>query len=287
MQESKTLKDGTPTTPAIPSGRDSPSKGTATNPDVASLAVSDMTEDACTAGGEMHLAGSSSASKGPVSSMLALSAVALATPPGPGVLGNTDLSADDQDMPGQGRFLISIVHFYIALINILDSMLAPSVLGLATPPGPGVLGNTDLSADDQDMPGQGRFLISIVHFYIALINILDVHMNSPPPSRFELQGASRTTGGIFRGRAYGNNLNQADFAEEDDLIVPITGKVYLYITAQNPAEWNLATMSRQVIKHEVTDSLAGVLEEIGDRHSPVRRKCELFRNEMYSLLFRQ
>ena len=77
------------------------------------------------------------------------------------------------------------------------------------------------------MPGQGRFLISIVHFYIALINILDVHMNSPPSSRFESQGAFRITGGIFRGRAYGNNLNQTDFAEEDNLIVPITGKVYL------------------------------------------------------------
>jgi len=112
-------------------------------------------------------------------------------------------------------------------------------------------------------------------------------MNSPPSSQFESQGASQTTGGIFWGRAYGNNLNQADFAEEDNLIVPITGEVYLYITAQNPAEWNLATMSRQVIKHEVTNSLAGVLKEIGDRHSPVWRKCELFRNEIYLLLFTQ
>jgi len=118
-----------------------------------------MPEDACPAGG-MHLAGSISALKDPVS-----------------------------------------------------SMLASYALDLTTPPGPGVLGNTDLSADNQDMPGQGRFFISIVHFYIALINILDVHINSPPSSQFESQGASRTTGGVFQGRAYSNNFNQADFAK--------------------------------------------------------------------------
>ena len=97
-------------------------------------------------------------------------------------------------------------------------------------------------------------------------------MDSPPPSHFELQGASRTTGGIFRGRAHGNNLNQADFADEEDSSIPIVGKVYLYITSQDPSQWILEKMNRQVIKHAVTNSLVGVLEEIGDRHSPVRRK---------------
>ncbi len=65
-----------------------------------------------------------------------------------------------------------------------------------------------------------------------------------------------------------------DFAKEEDSLVAIIGKVYLYITLQNPAQWNLATMNCQVIKYEVITSLAAVLQEIGDRHSPVRRKCQ-------------
>jgi len=106
-------------------------------------------------------------------------------------------------------------------------------------------------------------------------------MNSPPPSQFELQGSSRTTGGIFQGQTHGNNLNQADFAEEEDSLIPIVGKVYLYIITQDSAEWNLATMNHQVIKLEVTNSLRGVLKEIADRHSPVRCKWQLLNYELY------
>jgi len=97
---------------------------------------------------------------------------------------------------------------------------------------------------------------------------------SPPPlNQLELQGASRTTGGIFRGRAYGNNPNIADLADEDNNLIPIMGKIYLYITGDDPATWDLLTMKRSlVIKHFVTSSLATILQEIGDRHSPVRRK---------------
>jgi len=97
---------------------------------------------------------------------------------------------------------------------------------------------------------------------------------SPPPlNQLELQGASRTTGGIFQGRAYGNNPNIADLADEDNNLIPIMGKIYLYITGDDPATWDLLTMKRSlVIKHFVTSSLATILQEIGDRHSPVRRK---------------
>src|SRR6266498_807848 len=47
-------------------------------------------------------------------------------------------------------------------------------------------------------------------------------MDISPPlfNQLELQGASRTTGGIFRGRAYGNNPNIGDFADEDDNLIP-------------------------------------------------------------------
>jgi hypothetical protein len=94
---------------------------------------------------------------------------------------------------------------------------------------------------------------------------------SPPPlNRHELQGASRTTGGIIRGRAYGNHPNIADLVDQDDTFIPIIGKVYLYITNHDPATWDFATMKHcLVIKHQVTPSLAATLKEIGDRHSPV------------------
>ena len=40
-------------------------------------------------------------------------------------------------------------------------------------------------------------------------NNSDIDMDSPP----DLQGASRMTGGIFRGKAYGNVINHADFPD--------------------------------------------------------------------------
>ena len=99
-------------------------------------------------------------------------------------------------------------------------------------------------------------------------------MDSPPPlNRQELQGASRTTGGVLRGRAHGNNPNLADFADHGDPLIPLIGKIYLYITANDPATWDFKTMKHQlVIKYQVTSSLARILTEIGDRHSPVRSK---------------
>ena len=97
-------------------------------------------------------------------------------------------------------------------------------------------------------------------------------MDSPPPlSRHELQGASRTTGGAFRGRAYGNNPYMADFDDQGDSLVPLIGKIYLYITANDPVTWDFTgTKHRLVIKHKVISSLAKILMEIGDRHSAVR-----------------
>jgi hypothetical protein len=105
-------------------------------------------------------------------------------------------------------------------------------------------------------------------------------MDSPPPlSRHELQGASRTTGGIFRGRAYGNNPNIADLAVPENSLIPLIGKIYLYITANDPATWDFTTMKHHfIIKINVMSSLAKILMEIGDRHSPVRSKFRLLYN---------
>jgi hypothetical protein len=104
-------------------------------------------------------------------------------------------------------------------------------------------------------------------------NMLDVQMDSPTLTHAELQGSSRTKGGIFRGKAHGNNPNIADIADDVDLLVPIMGKIHLYTTnTDDLTTWNLAEMKPRTIKHEVTSSFATVMEHIGEKHSPVRSK---------------
>ena len=98
-------------------------------------------------------------------------------------------------------------------------------------------------------------------------------MSSPPPlTRQELQGSSRTTGGIFRGRALGNHPKAADLAEEDDSLIPKIGKVFIYITRDDPQALDVMKANRQRFNHVVTKSLAQVLQAFGDYHSPIRRK---------------
>lgn len=100
--------------------------------------------------------------------------------------------------------------------------------------------------------------------------MIDLLVESSPVNKLDLQGASRTVGGIFRGRAHGNVLNQADFDNmEDDNPIPIPGKVHLYVTpSSNPADWNILSMSCQLVKMPVNNSLAPILRVIGDKHSP-------------------
>ena len=91
-----------------------------------------------------------------------------------------------------------------------------------------------------------------------------------PTRQLPLQEATCTTGGIFQGRAYGNGPNIGDFADEDDNLIPMMRKIYLYITANDPATWDMSTKKHSiVIKHSVTLSLTTIFKEIGDRHSPV------------------
>ena len=96
-------------------------------------------------------------------------------------------------------------------------------------------------------------------------------MASPPLTHKDLQGASRTHGGIFQGRAHGNQPNMDDYQDLIDEPLPIPGKVHVYVsTSQDPADWALAAMSRQVFKHIVNPSLRTVLHALSDKHSPIQ-----------------
>lgn len=102
-------------------------------------------------------------------------------------------------------------------------------------------------------------------------------MASPPLPHKDLQGASRTHGGIFRGRAHGNQHNMDDFQDFTDEPLPILGKVHVYVSnSKDPADWAIASMSRQVFKHVVNPSLRTILHALSDKHSPIRSECNIF-----------
>ena len=93
---------------------------------------------------------------------------------------------------------------------------------------------------------------------------------TPPPisySRDALQGASRMTGGILRGRALGNVFNHAD-GEDQVHLVPRKGKVLVFQSPRDPMT-NKPDMS---IMSEVSPRLKPVLKTLARKYSPVRSK---------------
>jgi hypothetical protein len=94
-------------------------------------------------------------------------------------------------------------------------------------------------------------------------------MASPPasPPRNVLQGASRTTGGVLRGRALGNVFNHAD-GGDNIYVGPRKGKVLVYQSPKDPMNQK-PDMS---ITSEVTPRLKPVLKSLARKYSPVRSK---------------
>jgi len=94
-------------------------------------------------------------------------------------------------------------------------------------------------------------------------------MNSPPGSPgFELDGASRATGGILCGCAYGNVFNHADAEEVMKFLEPRMGKVQVYTSRVDPT----VTKPDMVLKHKVTPKLKPILKALARGYSPVRSK---------------
>jgi len=96
-------------------------------------------------------------------------------------------------------------------------------------------------------------------------------MASPPtsPSRVDLQGASRMTGGILRGRAQGNVYNIADAMPDDAIFTgPVKGNVHIYNVHGNPDSME----PYMLVKHDVTPNIGPVLKKLAAQYSPVRSK---------------
>ena len=101
----------------------------------------------------------------------------------------------------------------------------------------------------------------------------------PSPSQFEdqdLQGASRTTGGIFRGKATGGHLKWGDapqFMDEgpEYQSAPM-GKVFLFSSHDEDARPHLS------ITTQTASQLPPILKKLSAKYSPIRSKCILLYN---------
>jgi hypothetical protein len=102
-------------------------------------------------------------------------------------------------------------------------------------------------------------------------------MESPPA-----MGASRSTGGIFRGKAYGNTLNHADFPKIIDTphagLQQVAIKVFAYLIYRDPV--NVDVVPDPSVHHNVSFIVstippldcAPVLKKIADRLDTVTSK---------------
>jgi len=99
---------------------------------------------------------------------------------------------------------------------------------------------------------------------------LDIHMQSPPrlnrSPMIDLQGASRVTGGILRGRAQGNVFNNADAIPLDYGLEHRIGRVQVYTAYADPT----IVKPHMELKHAVTPNLTKVLRVLSRKYSPVR-----------------
>src|SRR6266446_1460692 len=105
----------------------------------------------------------------------------------------------------------------------------------------------------------------------------DITMQSPPNSPPKLHGASRTTGGQFRGQATGNILNAADFSNSNnnEYIGPVRGQINIYLSKDDPARLSpdsLIAYACLPYDYASKTPIAPVLEKVARRYSPVRSK---------------
>ncbi|KAG6914447.1 hypothetical protein DXG01_017230, partial [Tephrocybe rancida] len=105
------------------------------------------------------------------------------------------------------------------------------------------------------------------------LNNEDIKMASPPGSPVQLQGASRISGGIFRGRAVGNVFNYADLKDlQSTALGPVKGKVHLFVSNNDPAMLlPSGTSPSMTFKQEVLSSLSPILKKMAQSYPPIKR----------------
>ena len=94
-------------------------------------------------------------------------------------------------------------------------------------------------------------------------------LTSPPK-----YGASRTSGGVFRGHAVGNAPNAADYSSHNkqDYLDPVPGQILLYLSQDDPAGLvpeSLAAYAHLPHDYSPQTPIAPVLNRIVQKYSPV------------------
>jgi len=108
-------------------------------------------------------------------------------------------------------------------------------------------------------------------------------MHSPPKDLIPAYGSSRTTGGTLRGRAVGNTFNIADvgqvwsdynYPDEE----PTKGKIYLYISDQNPAAVDIVQSSfiANVYDTGKCQTVQDLVKRGSRDYSPIRSKSYIY-----------
>ncbi|KAG6915352.1 hypothetical protein DXG01_012003 [Tephrocybe rancida] len=98
-------------------------------------------------------------------------------------------------------------------------------------------------------------------------------MASPPNSPIQPQGASRISGGIFRGHAVGNAFNYADLKDlQLTVLGPVKGKVHLFVSNSDPALVSPSHASPSMtFKQEVLSSLSPILKKMAQSYPPIKK----------------
>jgi hypothetical protein len=105
-----------------------------------------------------------------------------------------------------------------------------------------------------------------------------------PKQSIPAYGSSRSTGGVFRGRAQGNTFNMADANEVwDDINIYTSnqvekGKIYFYISDLNPPEVDTTQPSFTATIYDINkcQTIQQVVERGSRDYSPIRRKLFIF-----------
>jgi hypothetical protein len=119
-------------------------------------------------------------------------------------------------------------------------------------------------------------------------------MASPPKGGIPAYGSSRSTGGIFRGKALGNAINIGDANEvwegmdvftEGLAQKPTKGKIHFYISNLNPPDVDLTKSSFIANVHDINkcETIQDVIGRGSRDYSPIRHKFAKFSGE-YQLI---
>ena len=92
--------------------------------------------------------------------------------------------------------------------------------------------------------------------------------HSVSPDNGDFHGASRATGAVPRGRAFGNNPNWADVKDQNahDALSKPNGKVLLYTSRDKDAD------PAMMMTHETVAQLPPILQKLSGKFSPIRSK---------------